>query len=96
MSLVNRIIVSGRLDSGDTVDVSLKVVGRPYNEGDLAKLCEKIAKQLVPCEQDILYYQVRTWSGNGGNKRKNWAKLPTMDALSQVVSEVMKREEVPT
>ena len=95
MSLENRIIVSGRLESGDTVDVTMKVKNREYSQEDLTKLRADVEKKLVPCESDTLYYQVRTWSGNGGRKRRNWSRIKTLGELIEVISDVMGNEEVP-
>lgn len=89
MSIVSKIIVSGRLENGDTVDVSLKVTNRAFSTADASVIRERISDKLKPCVDDTLYYQVRTWGGNAGRDRKNWSRVPTLDALDEVISEVM-------
>lgn len=97
MSVVNRIIVTCRLENGDDIDVSAKVVGRSYSVEDVQKLNGAISKKIVPHVEDALHYQVRTWSGNGGKERRNWAKIKTLAELEQVISEVMVvGDETPT
>lgn len=89
MALVNRVIVSCRLENGDSLDVSTKVVGREFNVDDANKLGVKMARLFGPCVEDTLYYQVRSWSGEDGKVRRNWTKLKTQDALSDALKEVM-------
>lgn len=89
MSVVNKIIVTCRLENGDSIDVSAKVENRNYSADDVAKFMASIDKKIVPCVEDTLYYQVRTWSGNAGQKRANWKRVPTLDALQKVIKEVM-------
>ena len=97
MSVVNKIIVTCRLECGDPIDVSVKVENRPYTQEDKEKFCSKIAKLLVPVVDDTLYYQVRTWSGNAGKERRNWKRIQTMKELESVIQEVMvvKDEATP-
>lgn len=89
MSVVNKIIVTCRLENGDSIDVSAKVENRNFSADDASKLLAGIEKKIVPHVEDTLYYQVRTWSGNAGQKRLNWKRLPTLDSLHKVIEEVM-------
>ena len=95
MSVVNRILVTGRLENGDAVDVSFKVTNRGYSTKEIDKFKQRIEKELVPRVDDTIYYQVRTWSGNGGRKRRNWSRIKTLGELIEVISDVMGNEEVP-
>ena len=96
MSVVNRSLVTARMESGDTVDVSMKVTNRGYSAEEVAKLESRIDKEIVPVVDDTIHYQVRTWSGNGGKERKNWARIPNLEELRHIVHEVMtpSHEEV--
>lgn len=89
MSLVNRIIVTCRLESGDSIDVSAKTTSPGYSQNDVKKLRAKIVKQLEPVVDDTLYYQVRTWAGENGKERRNWSRLPDLESLYKVIEEVM-------
>ena len=93
MSLVNRIVVTCRLENGDTVDASAKITGKQYSDADKRKLLDKIDKQFRPCVEDTLYYNVRTWSGENGKERRNWSRVPNLEALLGVVEEVMGDEK---
>lgn len=94
MSVVNRILVTCRLENGNTVDVSFKVTNRGYTADEATKFHQRLEKEIAPLVDDTLHYQVRTWGGNAGKDRKNWSKVPTMEKLYEIVSEVMKVEKV--
>lgn len=89
MSLVNRVIVTCRIENGDSIDVSVKALGRDYNKDDVQKLGMKMAKLFGQHTDDTLYYQVRSWSGEGGKTRRNWSRLRKADELSDVLKDVM-------
>lgn len=89
MSVVNKIIVTCRLECGDPIDVSAKVENRNFSPDEVQKFRDKIDKQLAPVVDDTLYYQVRTWSGNAGKERRNWKRVPDLKALDAVIEEVM-------
>lgn len=89
MSLVNRVIVTCRLENGDSLDASVKADGRAFNSSDVEKLAMKMNKLFNTHADDIIYYQVRTWSGDGGAVRKNWARIKTTEELETVIKEVM-------
>lgn len=91
MSVVNRVVVTCRLENGETVDVSSKAVGRGYNEKDVKLLQEKLERNILTKVEDTLYYQVRTWSGEGGKDRKNWSRIATVDELREILLKVMVR-----
>ena len=59
MSVINKVVVSSRLESGDDIDVSVKAVDRPLSKEDKAKLDASISQKIVPFIDDVLYFRVR-------------------------------------
>lgn len=89
MSVVNRIIVTCRLDNGDGIDVSAKAINRGFTQEEFEHVRAQIKKEFTPCRDDTLYYHVRARSGINGRDRRNWSRVLTLEELDKVVREVM-------
>lgn len=96
MSDVNRIIITCRLESGDSLDLTAKAVNRNYSADDVKLMRSKIEKQFAPRVDDTLYYQVRVRSGVAGKTKRNWSRVKSLEALDEIIQEVMVHESEET
>ena len=90
MAIINKVIVSSRLESGDSIDVSVKAVDKPLSLEDKALLERNITSKILPHVEDTLYFSVRKQSGLSGKNKENWNKLKTINDVNKVVNEIFE------
>lgn len=90
MSVINKVIVTSRLEDGNDIDVSVKAQDRPLSAKDRAELDSRIKHSIVPNISETLYLKVRLQSGTMGRNKDNWNKLHTIDDLNEVLDKIFK------
>lgn len=59
MSVINKVIVTCRLKTGDDIDVSVKATDKPLGSKERKELDRRIAQSILPEVEDTLYYKIR-------------------------------------
>lgn len=89
MSVINKVIVTCRLESGDDIDVSVKTSDKPLGAKEREELNKRIVQNILPCSDDALYYKVRLTKDK---KKDNWNKLKTLAEVSKVLDDIFLEE----
>lgn len=90
MSVINKVIVTSQLRTGDSIDVSVKALDRPFTDEDRQLLDTRIKQSIVPKIDDTLYFKVRKRSGINGKVKDNWNKIKSLADLSQLLDSVLE------
>ena len=80
-----KIIVSARLESGDSITASTQREGTCFKKEDLYKILDGVNSRILPHEQDVLYYTIRVVVAG---KKDNF-KLKTYTETYKKVEELL-------
>lgn len=90
MSVVNKVIVTSRLETGDDIDVSVKAEDRPFSSIDRKELDRRITQSLAPNIESSLYFKIRLQHGVNGKEKSNWNKLKSLDEVNAILDKIFK------
>lgn len=90
MSVVNKVIVTSRLETGDDINVSVKAEDRPFSSTDRKELDRRIAQSIIPNVENSLYFKIRLQQGVKGKDKSNWNKLKSIAEVNAILDEIFK------
>lgn len=89
MSVINKVIVTCRLETGDDIDVSVKAVDKPLGAKERDELNRRITQSILPCADDTLYYKIRLTKGK---KKDNWNKVKYLAEINNILDSIFLEE----
>lgn len=89
MSVINKVIVTCRLETGDDIDVSVKAVDKPLGTKEREELNRRIIQSILPCTDDTLYYKIRL---TRGKKKDNWNKVKSLAEINSILDSIFLEE----
>lgn len=89
MSVINKVIVTCRLETGDDIDVSVKAVDKPLGSKERKELDRRIVQAIVPHADDTLYYKIRLTKDK---KKDNWNKVKTLAEINTILDSIFLEE----
>ena len=84
--IINKVIVLVRLESGDSIECSVKVSDKKLSAKERKDLDKRIIQKIIPFVDESLYFTVRT-SIDG--KKDNY-KVKTLMELNSVLDGIFK------
>lgn len=87
MSVINKVIVTSQLEDGDSIDVSVKAVDRPFSSEDRKELDKRIAQSIIPELDSTLYMKIRLTKDK---KKDNWNKIKTTAELKALLDKIFE------
>lgn len=89
MSVINKVIVTCRLETGDDIDVSVKTTDKPLGSKERKELDRRIAQSISPEVEDTLYYKIRL---TNNKKKDNWNKIETISEVNSILDNIFLEE----
>lgn len=89
MSVINKVIVTCRLETGDDIDVSVKAVDKPLGAKEREELNRRIIQSILPCTDDTLYYKIRLTKDK---KKDNWNKVKSLADINRILDSIFLEE----
>lgn len=89
MSVINKVIVTCRLETGDDIDVSVKATGKPLGSKERKELDRRIAQSILSKVEDTLYYKIRLMNNK---KKDNWNKIETISEVNSILDSIFLEE----
>lgn len=89
MSLINKVIVTCRLETGDDIDVSVKAVDKPLGTKEREELNRRIIQSILPYTDDTLYYKIRLTKDK---KKDNWNKVKSLAEINSILDSIFLEE----
>lgn len=89
MSVINKVIVTCRLETGDDIDVSVKAENKPLSTNERKELDRRIVQAIIPHTEDTLYYKIRL---TNNKKKDNWNKLKTLAEVNSILDNIFLEE----
>lgn len=89
MSVINKVIVTCRLETGDDIDVSVKAVDKPLGTKEREELNRRIIQSILPCTDDTLYYKIRLTKDK---KKDNWNKVKSLAEINSILDSIFLEE----
>lgn len=89
MSVINKVIVTCRLETGDDIDVSVKAVDKPLGAKEREELNRRIVQSILPCTDDTLYYKIRLTKDK---KKDNWNKVKSLADINRILDSIFLEE----
>lgn len=89
MSVINKVIVTCRLETGDDIDVSVKAVDKPLGAKERNELNRRITQSILPCTDDTLYYKIRLTKDK---KKDNWNKIKSLIEVNTILDDIFLEE----
>lgn len=89
MSVINKVIVTCRLETGDDIDVSVKATDKPLDSKERKELDRRIAQSILPRVEDTLYYKIRL---TNNKKKDNWNKIETISEVNSILDSIFLEE----
>lgn len=89
MSVINKVIVTCRLETGDDIDVSVKAENKPLATNERKELDRRIVQAIIPHTEDTLYYKIRL---TNNKKKDNWNKLKTLAEVNSILDDIFLEE----
>lgn len=89
MSVINKVIVTCRLETGDDIDVSVKAVDKPLGTKEREELNRRIIQSILPCTDDTLYYKIRLTKDK---KKDNWNKVKSLADINRILDSIFLEE----
>lgn len=89
MSVINKVIVTCRLETGDDIDVSVKAVDKPLGVKEREELNRRIIQSILPCTDDTLYYKIRLTKDK---KKDNWNKVKSLAEINNILDSIFLEE----
>lgn len=89
MSVINKVIVTCRLETGDDIDVSVKAENKPLATKERKELDRRIVQSIIPHAEDTLYYKIRL---TNNKKKDNWNKLKTLSEVNSILDNIFLEE----
>lgn len=89
MSVINKVIVTCRLETGDDIDVSVKAVDKPLGTKEREELNRRIIQSILPCTDDTLYYKIRLTKDK---KKDNWNKVKFLSEINSILDSIFLEE----
>lgn len=89
MSVINKVIVTCRLETGDDIDVSVKAVDKPLGAKEREELNRRIIQSILPCTDDTLYYKIRL---TRDKKKDNWNKVKSLADINRILDSIFLEE----
>lgn len=89
MSVINKVIVTCRLETGDDIDVSVKAIDKPLGSKERKELDRRIAQSILSKVEDTLYYKIRL---TNNKKKDNWNKIETISEVNSILDSIFLEE----
>ena len=89
MSVINKVIVTCRLETGDDIDVSVKAVDKPLGAKEREELNRRIIQSILPYTDDTLYYKIRLTKDK---KKDNWNKVKSLAEINGILDSIFLEE----
>lgn len=89
MSVINKVIVTCRLETGDDIDVSVKATDKPLDSKERKELDRRIAQSILSKVEDTLYYKIRL---TNNKKKDNWNKIETISEVNSILDSIFLEE----
>lgn len=89
MSVINKVIVTCRLETGDDIDVSVKAVDKPLGTKEREELNRRIIQSILPYTDDTLYYKIRLTKDK---KKDNWNKVKSLVEINSILDSIFLEE----
>ncbi len=89
MSVINKVIVTCRLETGDDIDVSVKAVDKPLGTKEREELNRRIIQSILPYTDDTLYYKIRLTKDK---KKDNWNKVKSLAEINSILDSIFLEE----
>lgn len=89
MSVINKVIVTCRLETGDDIDVSVKAADKPLGSKERKELDRRIAQSILSKVEDTLYYKIRL---TNNKKKDNWNKIETISEVNSILDSIFLEE----
>lgn len=89
MLVINKVIVTCRLETGDDIDVSIKASDKPLGAKERKELNKRIVQAILPHSEDALYYKIRLTKDK---KKANWNKIKTLAEVNNILDDIFLEE----
>lgn len=89
MSVINKVIVTCRLETRDDIDVSVKATDKPLGSKERKELDRRIAQSILSKVEDTLYYKIRL---TNNKKKDNWNKIETISEVNSILDSIFLEE----
>jgi len=89
LSVINKVIVTCRLETGDDIDVSVKAVDKPLGAKEREELNRRIIQSILPYTDDTLYYKIRLTKDK---KKDNWNKVKSLAEINGILDSIFLEE----
>ena len=89
MSVINKVIVTCRFETGDDIDVSVKATDKPLGSKERKELDRRIAQSILSKVEDTLYYKIRL---TNNKKKDNWNKIETISEVNSILDSIFLEE----
>lgn len=89
MSVINKVIVTCRLETGDDIDVSVKAVDKPLGTKEREELNRRIIQSILPYTDDTLYYKIHLTKDK---KKDNWNKVKSLAEINSILDSIFLEE----
>jgi hypothetical protein len=89
LSVINKVIVTCRLETGDDIDVSVKAVDKPLGTKEREELNRRIIQSILPYTDDTLYYKIRLTKDK---KKDNWNKVKSLAEINSILDSIFLEE----
>lgn len=89
MSVINKVIVTCRLETGDDIDVSVKATDKPLGSKERKEFDRRIAQSILSKVEDTLYYKIRL---TNNKKKDNWNKIETISEVNSILDSIFLEE----
>lgn len=87
LSVINKVIVTSQLETGDAIKVSVKAIDQPLSSKNRAELDRRISHSIVPEVDRTLYFTIRL---KRDKKKDNWNKIKTITELNAILDAIFE------